>query len=107
MGDRKQPTPVDLNQVRPPAPPAPPAKRCDDELRNLREWVAAVLNEISGPDFQPTESTVDTLTQVVECRAREIAEEWRTPNPRGAAHRVLNPYDLNDVAKLRYGRARL
>lgn len=95
MGDRKQPTPVDPNQVKPPAPPPPPKRR--DEQRNLREWVAAVLNEISGPDFQPTESTIDTLTQVVECRAREIAEGRR----RDATHGDLDLYDLNDVAKLR------
>ena len=40
---------------------------------NLREWCEAILCELAGPDMEPSDMVVDQLTQVVECRAKQIA----------------------------------
>ena len=49
-----------------------------EQLENLREWVATTLNCMVGPHgLEATPDTIDALTQVIECRAKEIAESRR------------------------------
>jgi hypothetical protein len=44
------------------------------ERQNLREWVEAILNEqIAELDLEAAPHVIDQLTEVVECRAKEIA----------------------------------
>jgi hypothetical protein len=44
------------------------------ERQNLLEWVEAILNEqIAELDLEAAPHVIDQLTEVVECRAKEIA----------------------------------
>lgn len=43
------------------------------QQENLREWCEAILCEFAGPDLEPSRGVIEQLTQVVECRSKEIA----------------------------------
>ncbi len=45
---------------------------------NFREWVAVSLNVFLAPDgLVATDETIDTFAQILECRAKELAEQMK------------------------------
>lgn len=97
MGDRKQPTPVvDPNQVRPPAPPAPP-RRQDVVYEVALEFIAYYSR---GGGCSNCGGLPHTDTCFVGRFSAALGRPAFPPN-RVQREGDLNPYDLNDVAKLR------
>lgn len=62
----------------------------NESWRNYREWVATALNVFLAPDgLVATDETIDTFAQILECRAKELANPPSAPSAEAASDEEL------------------